>query len=95
MGSATADRDAHLAGREGLDLELAEARAVERVGRFGAERLEVEVVGSAPDLLVDGERNAHRGPRLRRVHDEVGDGRHDLRDAGLVVRAEQASCRHS
>ena len=88
MGAAAPDRDAHLAGRERLDLELAEARAVERVGGLGAERLDVEVLGAAPDLLVDRERDPHRRPRLRRLA-EVGDGRHDLRHAGLVVGAEQ------
>ena len=94
MSSSTAKGDPHLVRRERLDLELTDPGAVERVRRFGSELLEIEVVGSAPDLLVDGERNAHRGPRLG-CADEVGDGSHDLGDAGLVVRAEQASCRHS
>ena len=77
-----------LAGRERLDLELADTRAVERVGGLGAERLDVEVVGAAAHLLVDRERDAHRRARLGRAA-EVRDGRHDLRHAGLVVGSEQ------
>ena len=46
--------------RPGLVLDLADDRAVERVREVGAERLEVEVVDAAPDLLVDGERDPRR-----------------------------------
>ena len=88
MLAAALDRHLQLARRERLDLELADARAVERVGGLGPERLDVEVVGAAPDLLVDRERDPHRGPRLVRAA-EVRDGGHDLGDAGLVVGAEQ------
>ena len=58
------DRDLKLTGGERLDLELAEARPVERVGELGAEGLDVEVVGPPAHLLVDRERDAHRRPRL-------------------------------
>ena len=43
---------------ENVSLELAEIRAVERVGDVGAERVEVEVLGAATDLLVDREGDA-------------------------------------
>ena len=76
MCAAAAERDPHLEGGERLDLELAEAGAVERVRRLGAELLEVEVVGSAPDLLVDRERNAHRRARLGRLD--------EIRDAAMI-----------
>ena len=52
-------------------------------------RLDVEVVGAAPDLLVDREADAHGRARLGRCLAEVGDGGHDLRHACLVVGAEQ------
>ena len=67
MGAAAANRDADLARRERLDLELADPGAVERVGDLGAERLEVEMLRAAPDFLVDGERDPHRGARLGRA----------------------------
>ena len=57
------DREPELVGGERLDLELAEPRAVERVGEVGAEGVEVEVVGALADLLVDRERDARRGAR--------------------------------
>ena len=63
--SAAPDRDLQLTRRERLDLELPETGAVERVGRLGTERLEVEVVRAAPNLLVDGEADANGRTRLR------------------------------
>ena len=82
--------DVHLQlpGREGLDLDLADSRPVEGVGGLGAERLDVEVVGASPHLLVDRERDAHRRARLGGAT-EVRDRRHDLRHAGLVVGSEE------
>ena len=47
MLSAPLDVHLQLARRERLDLDLADPRAVERVGGLGAERLDVEVVGAA------------------------------------------------
>ena len=46
MDREPADRDPHRSGREGLDLELAEVGAVERVRDVGAERLQIEVLGA-------------------------------------------------
>ena len=81
---------------EGLDLELAEPGSVERVRDVRAERLEVEVLGPPPHLLVDGESDADRSVPTLRMPDEVGDGGHDLGDPGLVVGAEErrAVARH-
>ena len=56
-----------LPGGEGLDLDLADSRPVEGVGGLGAERLDVEVVGAPPDLLVDRERRRAPSPAARRV----------------------------
>ena len=56
------DGHAHRRSGERLHLELAEIRAVERVGDVGAERVEVEVLGAATDLLVDREGDANRRP---------------------------------
>ena len=89
MHREPADRDPHRRGREGLDLELAQLAAVERVRDVGAERFEVEVLGAVADLLVDRERDADRRLRRPSPSGEIGDRGHDLRDAGLVVGAEQ------
>ena len=75
--------------RPGLVLDLADDRAVERVGEVGAEVREVEVVGAAPDLLVDRERDPRACAGNLGMCDELGDRGHDLGDAGLVVGAEQ------
>src|SRR6186997_1939901 len=89
MHREPAYRHADRLRRERLDLELAETRAVERVRDVRPEGVEVEVLGTAADLLVDGERHTERGPRALRMAHEIGDGGHDLRDPGLVVRAEE------
>ena len=89
VGAAAADRDAHRARRERLDLELADPRTVERVGDIGPERIEVEVLGAASYFLVDREGDAHRGTRRIRPLGQIGDRLHDLGDARLVVRTEQ------
>ena len=89
MRRAAADRDEDLPGVERLGLDLAELGAVQRVGVPGAEALEVEVVRAARDLLVHREADAERGMLDVRIPLQVGDGRHDLGHARLVVRAEQ------
>ena len=89
MHRQPADRHPHRLRREGLDLELAEPGAVERVGDVGAERVEIEVLGSPADLLVDRERDPRGCPRSLGMPDEVRDRSHDLRDPGLVVGAEE------
>ena len=52
-------------------------------------RVEVEVVGAARDLLVDGEADADRSVRRAGIPLQVRDRGHDLGDAGLVVGPEQ------
>ena len=94
LGGAGMDADAverhlQLDRRPRLVLDLADDRAVERVREVGPEGLEVEVVDAAPDLLVDGEPDARARARHLGMRDEPGDRRHDLRDSGLVVGAEQ------
>ena len=89
MHRQAADRHAHGLRRERLDLEIAEPRAVEGVRDVGAEGVEVEVLRPAPDLLVDRERDADGAARPLRVAGQVRDRGHDLRDPGLVVRAEE------
>ena len=88
------DREPELVRRERLDLELAEARAVERVGEVGAEGVEVEVVGALADLLVDRERDA-RGRARRVVADEMGDRGHDRGDRPPCRPRRAASSRRS
>ena len=83
------DRDDRLGAGEGLVLELADGRAVERVGAARAEGLDVEERGAEADLLVGREGDPQVRPRQLRVGGEVGDRGHDLGDPGLVVGAEQ------
>ena len=87
--STPLDRDRHLDGAERLVLELAELRAVDRVGAERAEPLDVEQRGALADLLVGRERDPQRRARQLRVRGQMRDGGHDRRDAGLVVGAEQ------
>ena len=89
VGRTAPDRDRHLGGVEGLRLDLSQLGAVERVRELGSVALELEMVGAAGDLLVDGEADANRSVLEVGVPLQVRDGGHDLRDAGLVVCAEQ------
>ena len=88
MDADALDREDELVRGERLRLDLPETRPVERVGEVGAERVEVEVVGAAADLLVDRERDARGRPRCVVLQQPMG-GRDDDRDSGLVVGAEQ------
>ena len=63
MRRAAADRDDDLRRVERLGLDLAGRGAVERVRELGSEALQVEVLGSARDLLVDREADADRRVR--------------------------------
>ena len=89
MRRAAADRHGHPRRVERLRLDLAQLRAVERVGVAGAEALDVEMVGAARDLLVDGEADADRRVLELGMALQICDRGHDLRHAGLVVGAEQ------
>ena len=74
-------------GVEGLVLEFSLLIAVQRVGVFCSESLHIECVGAGSDLLVRSE-----GYGKRPVRDvllgKLLYRRHDLRDAGLVVSAQ-------
>jgi hypothetical protein len=83
------DGDDRLGRGEGLVLQLAHGRAVERVRAAGAEALDVEARSALADLLVGREADAQRRARQLGVRGQVGDRGHDLRDAGLVVGAQQ------
>ena len=84
-----ADRDDRLGRGERLVLELADDRAIHGVGAARAEALDVEQRCALADLLVGREGDAQRRARHVGVRGEVRDRRHDLRDARLVVSAEQ------
>ena len=76
-------------GVEALVLDLAELAPVDGVGLARAEKLRVEVVGAAADLFVRREGDADGPVRELRMRGVVGEQVHDLRDAGLVIGAEQ------
>ena len=75
-------------GVEGLEVDLAEGAAVDRVGVFRAEAFDVEEVGAAPDLLVRREAE-HDLPVRRLFINHPLDCGDDFRDARFVVRAEK------
>ena len=60
-----------------------------RVGAARAEPRHVEMLRAAADLFVRREGDADGAVRDLGMRDEIGGGRHDLGDAGLVVGAEQ------
>jgi len=76
-------------GVEGLELDLAQRPAVDGVGKLGAELLDVELVGAAPDLLVGCEPDHEVAVLDLGVLDQDVDGGHDLGAPGLVVGAEE------
>lgn len=82
------DDDRRQRGVEAFVLDLAELAGVHRVGDFGREVFEVDVVGALPDLLVRVETDADFA-----VGDvllpQTFEGRHDDGDARLVVGTEQ------
>ena len=89
MDAVALDPDPDLRRGERLVVDAADLRAVERVREVGAELLDVEVVDAAADLLVDGEADPDRRMLDLGMRREIGDRAHDLRDARLVVGAEQ------
>jgi len=72
-----------------LALHLARGRTVDRVRRGDAEGVDREVDDAAPDLFVGVERDLHGPVREVGVRVQVRDCGDDLRDAGLVVGAEE------
>ena len=89
MRRAAADRDDHLRRVERLGLDLARRCSVERVRVLGPEALEIDVLGSARDLLIGSEADTNRSVRPAGTPLQVRDRGHDLGDTGLVVRPEQ------
>jgi hypothetical protein len=85
MHREAADRHAYGRGRERLDLQLAEVGAVEGVGDVCTERLEVEALGPATNLLVDREGDADRRPRPLGMRSEIRDCGDDLRVVPSLV----------
>ncbi len=83
------DGEGDRGGGEGLVLQFADLRAVERVGAARGERVEVEEGRALADLLVGGEADPQRRPGQLGVGGEVRDRRHDLGDARFVVGAEE------
>ena len=70
-------------------LELAAASTIQRVGAERTKTGDVEVIGAAADLFVRREPDPDDAVRDLGMLQQVLDRRHDLGDAGLVVRAEQ------
>jgi hypothetical protein len=89
MDRAPVDAHADLRAGERLGLQLAGGRPVDRVGGDSAEALDREVDDAAPDLFVRVERHLDDSVGNLGLRREIGDRRHDLRDAGLVVRPEE------
>ncbi len=90
------DVDLRRVGRKGLVDDLAQMRAVERVGEVGLEIARQVGMHAAADLLVRREADANRTVRQIWVLHQVARRGHDDGDTGLVVRAQQrrAGCGH-
>ena len=94
LGPAGVDRhaldgDFGRVGREGLVDDLAQVRAVQRVGEVGLEIARQVGMHAAADLLVGREADADRAVRQVRVLQQVARRGHDDGDARLVIRAQQ------
>ena len=72
-------------GIEVLVLQFALETAVHRICKIGTERLYVEVIHSAPNLLVGSEGDADFAVPHLGMFDKVFGCGHYLRDTGLVV----------
>ena len=81
------DRDVRGGGVEVLILDLARRAAVHRVGQRRAEALQIQQRRAVADLLVRAKADRHRPVHLRAGEQRLR-RRHDLRDPGLVVRAQ-------
>lgn len=88
MDAEALDRDVRRSAVEVLVLELAEVATVHGVGKVAAEARDVELHRAVADLLVRREGDLHRAVGQIVAEDILGHLQ-DLRDAGLVVRAEQ------
>ena len=88
MDAHALDPEAGGRGVEGFAVDLFERAAVHRVREVRAEALKVQQGRPVSDLLV--RREAHRDAAVGQppLHQALADGQ-DLRDPGLVVRAEQ------
>src|SRR6266540_3607700 len=74
-------------------VSLTASAAVDRVRALGAEPRDVEMRCSPADFLVRCEPDPHGSVPNLGVRHQIGRGRHDLGDAGLVVGAEQRRAR--
>ena len=90
MDAAPRERDMSRRGVEIFVGYLAEAAAVHRIGEVGAEPFQVEVLRTAPDLLVGSEGYHDLAVLDRIVGQQPLRHRQDLGDPRLVVRAEQS-----
>ena len=81
----TGESDRKLDCAEGFVFDLAHRRAIKRVREVGFEAREIEVVGTASDLLVDREPDPRRRPSKLGVRDEIGDRGHVVGSPRLVV----------
>ena len=89
MDVAALNLDLRARGVEVFILQFALHAAVDRVGEIGAEGLHVEEIHAAAHLLVGGEADADLAVFHLGVRHEVFRGGHNLRNAGLVVGAQQ------
>ena len=93
MGVESLEREGHRVGGEILDLELAAAAPVQRVGATGTETGDIEVRGATSDFLVGRKGDPHRSVPDFRVRHQIFRRRHDLGDTRFVVRAQQRQSR--
>ena len=89
MYVAALDADRRRGGVEIFELQLSDLAAIHRVGVVGPELFDVELDHAPADLLVGREADLDFTMLDFGMPDEILDRIHDLRDAGLVVGAEQ------
>ncbi|MPM87021.1 hypothetical protein SDC9_134114 [bioreactor metagenome] len=89
MDAAPRERYPRRRGVEVFAGYLAEPAAVDGVGKVRAEFFQIEMFGAAPDLLVGGKGDRDPAMFYRIIGEQPLRHRHDLGDAGLVVRPEQ------
>ena len=83
----------HRVGGKAFPLEVAAAAAVHGVGALRAERRDVEVLRAASHLFIGRECHADDTVRNLGMREQVLHRRHDFRDAGFVVCAQQRRAR--
>ncbi len=76
-----------------LHLQLTEGFAIHRVSARSAKTLHIEILRAVADFLIRRKPDSQRAMRNLRMRQQVFNGRHDLGDAGLVVRTQQGGAR--